>query len=47
MSKITYGAFINGRLMTSITVDATPRACESAIRLLRDSYPDAQIFRKV
>lgn len=47
MDKITYGAFINGRLMTSVTVDATPRQIESALRLLRDSYPTAQIFRKV
>lgn len=47
MEKVTYGAFINGRLMTSVTVDATPRLAESVIRLLRDSYPTAQIFRKV
>jgi len=47
MAKITYGAFLNGRLVTSVTVDAVPRQIESAIRLLRDSYPEAQIFRKV
>jgi hypothetical protein len=47
MAKVTYGAFLNGRLVTSVTVDAVPRQIESAIRLLRDSYPEAQIFRKV
>lgn len=45
--KVTFGAFLDGRLVSSITVEATPRQMESAIRTLRNSYPEGQVYRKI
>lgn len=44
---ITIGAFLNGRLVSSLTVANNARSIESAKRCLSDSYPEAQIFRKL
>ena len=44
---VTIGAFLNGKLVCTITVRDTPREIESAKRCLTNSYPEAQIFRKV
>lgn len=44
---VTIGAFHNGRMLSSVTVPNEPRAIESAIRVMRDSYPDALICRKL
>lgn len=44
---ITIGAFLNGKLVCSLTVPNRPRDIESAIRCLRGSYPEAHIYRKL
>lgn len=45
---ITFGAFLNGKLVCTITVDSSkPRDVESALRCLRNSYPEATIYRKL
>ncbi|EPS1221670.1 hypothetical protein ACVBR5_000901 [Burkholderia cenocepacia] len=44
---VTIGAFLNGRLVSSLTVADTPRAIESAKRCLLGSYPEAQLYRKL
>lgn len=45
---VTFGAFLNGVLVCTITVDSTkPRDVESALRCLRNSYPEAIIYRKL
>jgi hypothetical protein len=45
--KITFGAFVNGKMMTSITVNATPKEIEMAKRFMANNWPDAQIYRKL
>jgi hypothetical protein len=47
MNTVTIAAFVNGKMMSSVTVPNQPRAVESAIRLMRDSYPDAMVCRKL
>lgn len=45
---ITFGAFLNGKLVCTIAVDSSkPRDVESALRCLRNSYPEATIYRKL
>ncbi|CAE6839103.1 hypothetical protein R75777_06981 [Paraburkholderia nemoris] len=44
---VTLGAFLDGKLVCTITVRNKPRDIESAKRCLSDSYPEAQIFRKL
>lgn len=47
MQNVTIGAFLNGKLVSSITVPNNARSIESAKRCLLGSYPEAKIFRKV
>jgi hypothetical protein len=44
---VTLGAFLNGKCVCTITVANTPRQIEMAKRCLSNSYPEAQIFRKL
>jgi hypothetical protein len=45
MKFVTIAAFVNGRMMSSVTVPE--HQIESAIRLMRDSYPGAMVCRKL
>ncbi len=44
---VTLGAFLDGKLVCTITVPNKPRDIESAKRCLSNSYPEASIYRKL
>jgi hypothetical protein len=47
MKTVTIAAFVNGKMMSSVTIPDNPRSVEGAIRLMRDSYPGAMVCRKL
>jgi hypothetical protein len=46
-AMVTFGAVLNDRVVSSTTVPNDLRSIESAKRVLRNSYPEALICRKL
>lgn len=45
--EVTLGAFLDGKLVCTITVPDRPRDVESAKRCLTNSYPEGRVFKKL
>lgn len=47
VAQVTLGAFLDGKLVCTITVPNLSRDVESAKRCLTNSYPEAKVFKKL